>query len=130
MREIRNINTTQPTYVKYYEGLTDDPILIPASEATGMIINLRKLRKMYDTLMQATEHIRQPYSFWGRIFPDDSKALEEGGEMKLLEELEGVRNLVEREIEGYWNDQMSAERMNANWERRLQVKKILASAGF
>ena len=129
MREIRNINTTQPTYVKYYEGLTDDPILIPASEATGMI-NLRKLRKMYDTLMQAAEHINQPYSFWGRILPDDSKTSDEGREMKVLEELEGVRNLVEREIEGYWNDQMSAEGMNANWERRLQVKKILASAGF
>src|SRR5271156_2048717 len=115
LREIRNLNTRQPTFVKYYEGLTDDPILIPALESTGMI-NLRKLRKMYDTLMQATEHMNRPYSFWTRIFPDAPKEPGEGGEMKMLEDLEGVRNLVEREIEGYWNDQMSAEGMNANWE--------------
>src|SRR5271156_6927665 len=55
LRELRNINITQPTNVNFHEtslSATDDPVIIPAQPGTGMI-NLRKFRQMYDVLNDA-----------------------------------------------------------------------------
>ena len=124
MRELRNINTTQPTNVKFHDGITDEPVIIPAQPGTGMI-NLRKFRSMYDLVTEAFEVLQMPYSYWYRLFPEDGQfpgkpKVDEG----YLLGWERMRNLIEREIEDCWYSD------GGNWERRLHVKKILASAGF
>jgi len=127
LKELRNINTNQPTNVKFHDGsfsITDDPIIIPAEPGTGMI-NLRKFRSMYDLLGDSLDVIQSPYSYWYRLFPEDLQfptlpKVDEG----YLVRWERIRNLVEMEIEECWDGG------NGNWERGLHIKKILASAGF
>ena len=55
--------------------------------------------------------------------------ISETEEMKvldLLKPIEGIKRLVENEIEDCW----TRDSVVGNWERKLHVKKILAAAGF
>jgi hypothetical protein len=130
LRELRAINITQPTNVKFHEtslSATDDPFIIPAQPGTGMI-NLRKFCQMYNVLNDALAVVHSPYSYWYKLFPEDTQfpARPKVAE-RFLEEWEGVRRIVERDIEECWD---GGGRGDGNWERSLHVKKILASAGF
>lgn len=44
----------------------------------------------------------------------------------LLKPFEGIKRLVENEIEDCW----TRDSVVGNWERKLHIKKILAAAGF
>lgn len=61
------------------------------------------------------------------MFPDDPQF---PGAPKLeqadLTRFEGIKRLVENEIEDCW----TRDSVVGNWERSLHIKKILASAGF
>ena len=46
--------------------------------------------------------------------------------LDLLKPIEGIKRLVEDEIEDCW----TRDSVVGNWERKLHVKKILAAAGF
>ena len=117
----------QPTNVKFHDGsfnLTDDPVIVPAQPGTGMI-NLRKFRSMYGVLSEAVEVMQLPYSYWCRLFPEDAQFPSSPKvDVGYLVTWEGIKDLVEMEIERCWDGG------NGNWERSLHVKKILASAGF
>ena len=117
---------TQPTNVKFTEGIIEESVIIPAQPGTGMI-NLRKFRSMYNLIVNAFDVLQLPYSYWYRLFPEDVQfpakpKVDEG----YLGGWERMRNLVEREIEECWNGVGDG----GNWERSLHIKKILASAGF
>ena len=100
--------------------------MIPTAPGTGMV-NLRKFRSMYDILCEANNILESPCSFWYRMFPDDARFPGTPRlEQEQLKGLEGIKRLVENEIEDCW----VRDSVVGNWERSLHIKKILASAGF
>ena len=129
LRELRTINMSQPTNVKFSETSlsgTDDAVMIPTAPGTGMI-NLRKFRQMYDVLNNALAVVHSPYSYWYRLFPEDTQfPVRPKIAERSLEGWEEVRRIVEKDMDECWD----GGRGYGNWERRLHVKKILASAGF
>jgi len=61
------------------------------------------------------------------MFPDDARFPGTPRlEQEQLKALEGIKRLVENEIEDCW----VRDSVVGNWERSLHIKKILASAGF
>lgn len=129
IRELRNINATQPSNVKFHDAnlCIDEPVIIPAQPGTGMV-NIRKFRSIYDLVRDALEILRSPYSFWYRLFPEDPQfpappVIEYG----YLASWKSMRDVVERAIGSCWEGGGIG---NGNWERSLHVKKVLASAGF
>jgi hypothetical protein len=82
---------------------------------------------MYDLIGEASNLVQSSYSYWYRLFPDDTQfpaapRVDEG----MLTDWKGMRDIVEGGIEGCW----VGDCVDGNWERKLYVKKILASAGF
>lgn len=83
---------------------------------------------MYDALNDALAVVQAPYSYWYKLFPEDTQfPTRPKIADKFLDGWEGVRRIVERDVEQCWD---YCGRGDGNWERSLRVKKILASAGF
>jgi hypothetical protein len=123
---MRHINASQPTYITLHDGMTDEPVIIPAQPGTAMI-NLRKFRCMYDLIGEAYNLTQSPSSYWYRLFPEDPQFPRSPIiENDVLTRFNGIRNIIEGRIANYWQ----SDSMKGNWERSLYVKKILASAGF
>jgi hypothetical protein len=91
------------------------------------MINLRKFRHMYNLILDALNMTQIPYSYWYKLFPEDSQfpahPIIDGEALKNWKEM---RDCIEGEIQGCW----AGDCAQGNWERSLHVKKILASAGF